>query len=63
MMVSINVPKEIMDEINKDNPFPWVQYVHPNGLVQIGDKNNKEVSLFLLIKLGLAIGQEITKNG
>lgn len=29
-------------------PFPWVELVHPNGLVQMRDATGQEVSLFAL---------------
>lgn len=56
MTVPVTIPKELLDEVAKTNPFPWTQIVHPNGLVQVGDKNNNEVSIFLIIKVAIATG-------
>jgi hypothetical protein len=59
MTNQVNIPKELMDEINTRHPFPWVQYSHPNGLIQVGDKNNREVDIFLLIKTAIAVSQGV----
>lgn len=57
MTKQIAIPVTLLEEIKGRHPFPWKQYNHPNGLIQVGDANNKEVDLFLLIKLGMAVGQ------
>lgn len=61
-VVDIKLPKILMDEIERDSPLPWKQYIHGNGLVQVGDKNNKEVGIFLIIKVGLALGESLSPS-
>jgi hypothetical protein len=36
-------------ELRALNPFPWRDLVHPGGLIQMFDANNKEVPLLNIL--------------
>lgn len=56
MQTPVNLPAELLERVQRLHPFPWRQINHPNGLIQVGDRNNVQVDLFLLIEVAVATG-------
>lgn len=44
-------------------PFPWRAVMHPNGLIQIADAENKEVSLLAMTEFVCFITGVMNKKG
>lgn len=62
MNARIELPEDLIKEIEINSPFPWTQHVHPNGLIQVGDRNNKEVSIILIIKVAMEVGVSLLQS-
>ena len=52
---------DFIKQIKGASPFPWKQFVHPNGIVQIIDSTGKEVPLFTLTEFAVFLSNVMNK--
>lgn len=53
---------DFIKQVKGASPFPWRQFVHPNGLVQIIDSQGKEVPLFTLTEFACFLTNVMNKQ-
>lgn len=53
---------DFIKKVKANNPFPWSQVVHPNGLIQIFDSSGKEVPIFTLTEFAIFLSSIMNKK-
>ncbi|MPS48575.1 hypothetical protein [Methylobacillus sp.] len=61
-MATITLPPDLIEDIRATHPFPWRHVLHPNGQIQVGDANNREVDIFLMVRVCEQVGHLVAKE-